>query len=157
MKNWIKNWWNIDYLSLEDSSAYKQPWSIVISVVLYLLLDLWLFIGIQESVPSFGNKDLKVCALMIVFLICFIYIWIKIGRNIRQGKVFTKDNARLLTRMGNLVTLFSFALGALIFDISQYWTVFVTTFSFLIGGALELTGWMIQRGIDMQKEQELTI
>lgn len=157
MKNWIKNWWNIDYLYLEDSSAYKQPWSIVISVVLYLLLDLWLFIGIQESVPSFGKKDLKVCALMIVFLIFFIYIWIKIGRNIRQGKVFTKDNARLLTRMGNLVTLFSFALGALIFDISQYWTVFVTTFSFLIGGALELTGWMIQRGIDMQKEQELTV
>ena len=75
----------------------------------------------------------------------------------RQGKVFTKDNARLLTRMGNLVTLFSFALSALIFDISQYWTVFVTTFSFLIGGALELTGWMIQRGIDMQKEQELTV
>lgn len=157
MKNWIKNWWNIDYLSLKDSSAYKQPWSIVISVVLYLLLDLWLFIGIQESVPSFGKKDLKVCALMIVFLIFFIYIWIKIGRNIRQGKVFTKDNARLLTRMGNLVTLFSFVLGALIFDISQYWTVFVTTFSFLIGGALELTGWMIQRGIDMQKEQELTV
>ncbi len=157
MKKWIKNWWNIDFLALENSTAYNHPWGIIISVILYLLLDLWLFLGIQDCVPSFESKDLRVCALFIVYLICFIYIWVKIGKNIKLGKIFTKENARLLTRLGNLVTLFSFALSALIFDLPHYWTIFVVTFSFLIGGAFELTGWMIQRGIDMQKEQELTI
>lgn len=157
MKNWFKKWWNLDCAELDVATAYSNPWGIVFGAVLQLALYFWFFLCTKDETPSFDAKDLKVCALLVAFILCLVYLCVQISRSIKDGKVFSRRNARLIVRMGGLVELFSFVLLVVVGGTPHYWAVFMAAFSMLVGTALQMLGWMINRGVTMQEEQELTI
>ena len=74
MKNWFKKWWNLDCAELDVATAYSNPWGIVFGAVLQLALYFWFFLCTKDETPSFDAKDLKVCALLVAFILCLVIV-----------------------------------------------------------------------------------
>jgi uncharacterized membrane protein YdbT with pleckstrin-like domain len=95
---------------------------------------------------------------VLVFIAVFVYVFVQINKSIAQRKVFTKRNARLFIRLSNVLSVISI-LSVSIFSryFNGIWVVLLMLLSFLASMALQTAGWMINKGIQMQEEQELTI
>ena len=158
LKSWFRKWWEIDYQVLDEPDCYSCASWIVLQTMLSAVVFLGIYAWNKDFQIEFNHIDLLACAFVLVFIAVFVYVFVQINKSIAQRKVFTKRNARLFIRLSNVLSVISI-LSVSIFSryFNGIWVVLLMLLSFLASMALQTAGWMINKGIQMQEEQELTI
>lgn len=158
LKSWFRKWWEIDYQVLDEPDGYSCASWIVFQTLLMAAVFLGIYVWNKDFQIEFNRIDLLACAFVLVFIAAFVYVFIQIYKSIAERKVFTKRNARLFIRLSNVLSVISI-LSVSIFSryFNGIWVVLLMLLSFLASMALQTAGWMINKGIQMQEEQELTI
>ena len=158
LKSWFRQWWEIDYQVLDEPDGYSCASWIVFQTLLMAAVFLGIYVWNKDFQIEFNRVDLLACAFVLVFIAAFVYVFIQINKSIAERKVFTKRNARLFIRLSNVLSVISI-LSVSIFSryFNGIWVVLLMLLSFLASMALQTAGWMINKGIQMQEEQELTI
>lgn len=158
LKSWFRKWWEIDYQVLDEPDGYSCASWIVFQTLLMAAVFLGIYAWNKDFQIEFNHIDLLACAFVLVFIAAFVYVFIQINKSIAERKVFTKRNARLFIRLSNVLSVISI-LSVSIFSryFNGIWVVLLMLLSILASMALQTAGWMINKGIQMQEEQELTI
>lgn len=158
LKSWFRKWWEIDYQVLDEPDGYSCASWIVLQTMLSAVVFLGIYAWNKDFQIEFNRIDLLACSFVLVFIAVFVYVFVQINKSIAQRKVFTKRNARLFIRLSNVLSVISI-LSVSIFSryFNGIWVVLMMLLSFIASMALQTAGWMINKGIQMQEEQELTI
>ena len=159
LKSWFRKWWEIDYQVLDEPDGYSCASWIVFQTLLMAAVFLGIYVWNKDFQIEFNHVDLLACAFVLVFIAAFVYVFIQINKSIAERKVFTKRNARLFIRLSNVLSLSVVAILSVSIS-SRYFgmcVVLMMSLSFIASMALQTAGWMINKGIQMQEEQELTI
>ena len=159
LKCWLKKWWEIDYVGLDAPDSYRCASWIVFQIIVSAIIFIGIYAWHKGFQVEFNRIDILACAFVSAYIVVFAYVYIQINRSIARRQVFTKRNARMFIRLSNILSVISI-LSVSIF--SRYsndglWVVLLILLSFLASMALQTAGWMINKGIQMQEEQELTI
>lgn len=158
LKSWFRKWWEIDYQVLDEPDGYSCTSFIVFQVIVSAVIFLGIYAWNKDFHVEFKRVDLLACAFVAVFIAAFVYVFIQINKSIAQRKVFTKHNAHLFIRLSNVLGIISILSVSIFSRYSEgIWVVLMMLLSFIASMALQTAGWMINKGIQMQEEQELTI
>lgn len=146
---------NMEKEHKEYSSLPK--FSFVFATVVLLGFFVWDLYAHSDKIPSV-TQLLQPALLGLYFITGYcIRASFRLGKNIKNGEFFTNENAKIITRMASVVRI---CLMWIVIGGESHihsWLNLTIVVPILLGGFLDLVGYMVRRGIQMQEEQSLTI
>ena len=110
--------------------------------------------SMMESLPGWRYVVLTVCGLALAVVSC-VMIW-KLMRNVRRHEIFTRTNVSLIKNVGDMVQLY----GLLLMLLGREYggsRIFMCTVIVLAGTFIQFVSYLVDAGITMREDQELTI
>ena len=144
--------------------ARVVEWLLKYSIMGYLLFIVfiawWCYFSIDNPQIVQTITKWRICTIIayVVIIGMCVYTWYQLNKSLDNNEYFTNRNANLISRLGRITESCGFFI--VFFEsslLNDYLGVLLTCLPLILGSVFTLIGHMIRKGVDMQKEQELTI
>jgi hypothetical protein len=143
----------------KEHKEYSElpKFSFILAALVLVGFFAWDLYAHSDKIPSV-TQVLQPALLGLYFITGYcIRASFRLGKNIKNGEFFTKENAKIISRMASVVRICLMFIVVAGEHRVHSWLNLTIVVPILLGGFLDLVSYMVRRGIQMQEEQSLTI